>query len=146
MDNDDDIIHLTRNSVAIKISYMKDPFNEMKLFCYKMSAIIMSLSSIFIFVAVSLNHLVDIYGQITLDFPPDFLVKKEDLTKKYCKTVFPVVFLTASMSLFGVILFLYEMSSLTEQSQVKAQCAPKLAEQKALSEGSSICIICQENL
>ncbi|XP_036031575.1 uncharacterized protein LOC118574817 [Onychomys torridus] len=117
--------------VAIKISCMEDPVIEIQLFCYKMSAIILAVSSIFTLVAVTLNHLVDIYGQTTLDFPPDFPVKKEDIVKKHCTTVFSMGVLTATMSLFGVIFFLYEMISLTVQSQVKAQCASELAEQKA---------------
>ncbi|OBS59561.1 hypothetical protein A6R68_09314 [Neotoma lepida] len=117
--------------VAIKISSMNDPFTEIEFFCYRMSAIILGVSSILTFVAVTLNHLVDIYGHTTFDFPPYFPVKKEDIIKKHCTIVFPVGVLTANMSLFGAIMFLYEMSSLTVQSQVKAKCAPKLAEQKA---------------
>ncbi|KAL6089393.1 hypothetical protein STEG23_029392 [Scotinomys teguina] len=119
------------NLVAIKISCMKDLFIEFELFCYKISAIILGVSSIFTFVAVTLNHLVDIYGQTTLDFPPDFPVKKEDVIKKHCTNVFPIGVLIATLSLFGVIIFLYEMISLTEQNQLKAQCASKPAKQKA---------------
>ncbi|XP_059105988.1 uncharacterized protein LOC131898808 isoform X1 [Peromyscus eremicus] len=124
------LLVLIFTSVAIKISCLDDPFIEIQLFCYKMSAIILAVSSIFTLVTVTLNHLVDMYGQTTLDFPPDFPVKKEDIIKKHCTTVFPMGVLTATMSLFGVILFLCEMISLTEQSQVKAQCASNLAAQK----------------
>ncbi|XP_076418383.1 uncharacterized protein LOC143270919 [Peromyscus maniculatus bairdii] len=125
------ILVLIFTSVAIKISCMEDPFIEIQLFCYKMSAIILAVSSLFTLVTVTLNHLVDMYGQTTLDFPPDFPVKKEDIIKKHCTKVLPMGVLTATMSLFGVILFLYEMIFLTIQSRVRAPCASKLAEQKA---------------
>ncbi|XP_076418430.1 uncharacterized protein LOC143270938 [Peromyscus maniculatus bairdii] len=121
------ILVLIFTSVAIKISYMEEPFIEIQLFCYKMSAIILAVSSLFTLVTVTLNHLVDMYGQTTLEFPPDFPVKKEDIIKKHCTKVFPMGVLTATMSLFGVILFLYEMISLTIHSRVRAPCA----EQKA---------------
>ncbi|OBS59562.1 hypothetical protein A6R68_09315, partial [Neotoma lepida] len=111
---------MTRILVAIKISSMNDPFTEIEFFCYRMSAIILGVISILTFVAVTLNHLVNIYGHTTFDFPSYFPVKKEDIIKKHCTIVFPIGVLTASMSLFGAIMFLYEMSSLTVQSQVKA--------------------------
>ncbi|XP_037054654.1 LOW QUALITY PROTEIN: uncharacterized protein LOC114688997 [Peromyscus leucopus] len=134
------ILVLVFTSVAIKLSCMEDQFIEIQLFCYKMSAIILAVSSLFTLVTVTLNHLIDMYGQTTLDFSPDFPVKKEDIIKKHCTNVFPytVGVLTTTMSLFGVILFFYEMISLTVQSQVKAQCASNLAEQKVRSEGSGI--------
>ncbi|XP_036031822.1 uncharacterized protein LOC118575347 [Onychomys torridus] len=125
------ILVLIFSSVAIKISCMEDPFIEIQLFCYKMSAIILAVSSIFTLVTVTLNHLVDIYGETTLDFSPDFPVKKEDIIKKHYTNVFPMGVLTTVMSLFGTIFFLYAMISLTVQSQVKVQCASNLAEQKA---------------
>uniref|UniRef100_A0A8C8W3F4 Uncharacterized protein n=1 Tax=Peromyscus maniculatus bairdii TaxID=230844 RepID=A0A8C8W3F4_PERMB len=85
-----------------------------------MSAIILVVSSLFTLVTVTLNHLVDIYGQTTLDFSPHFPLKKEEIIKKHCTNVFPKGVLTATMSLFGVILFLCEMIALKVQSQVKA--------------------------
>nr|XP_006995842.1 uncharacterized protein LOC102903482 isoform X2 [Peromyscus maniculatus bairdii] len=124
------ILVLIFTSVAIKISCMEDRFIEIQLFCYKISAIILVVSSLFTLVTVTLNHLVDIYGQTTLEFSPDFPVKIEDIIQKHCTKVFPMGVLTATMSLFGVILFLCEMIALTVQSQVKAQCASILAEQK----------------
>ncbi|XP_076418410.1 uncharacterized protein LOC102913701 [Peromyscus maniculatus bairdii] len=125
------ILVLIFTSVAIKISYMEEPFIEIQLFCYKVSAIILAVSSLFTLVTVTLIHLVDMYEQTTLEFPPDFPVKKEDIIKKHCTKVFPMGVLTATMSLFGVILFLYKMISLTIHSRVRAPCASKLAEQKA---------------
>ncbi|XP_076419077.1 uncharacterized protein LOC143271091 [Peromyscus maniculatus bairdii] len=125
------ILVLIFTLVAIKISCMEDPFIEIQLFCYKMSAIFLAVSSLLTLVTVTLNHLVDMYGQTTLDFPPDFPVKKEDIIKKHCTNVFPMGVLTATMSLFGFILFLYETISLKMQSQVKAPCVSKRAEHKA---------------
>ncbi|XP_028719487.1 uncharacterized protein LOC114689311, partial [Peromyscus leucopus] len=124
------ILVLIFTSVSIKLSCMEDPFIDIQLFYYKMSAIILAVSSLFTLLTVTLNHLVDRYGQTTLDVSPDFPVKKEDIIKKHCTKVFPMGVLTATMSLFGVILFLCEMISLIVQSQVKAQCASNLAEQK----------------
>ncbi|XP_028718736.2 uncharacterized protein LOC114688289 [Peromyscus leucopus] len=124
------ILVLIFTSVAIKISCMEGPFIEIQLFCYKMSAIILAVSSLFTLITVTLNHLLDMYGQTTLDFPADFPVKKEDIIKKHCTKVFPMGILTAMMSLFGMILFLCEMIALKVQSQVKGQCASNLAEQK----------------
>ncbi|XP_076419078.1 uncharacterized protein LOC143271092 [Peromyscus maniculatus bairdii] len=124
------ILVLIFTSVAVKISCMEDQFIDIQLFCYKMSAIILAVSSLFTLVTVTLNHLVDIYGQTTLDFSPDFPVKMEDIIKKHCTKVFPMGVLTATMSLFGVILILCVMISLTVQSQVKARCASNLADQK----------------
>ncbi|XP_052599717.1 uncharacterized protein LOC128113814 [Peromyscus californicus insignis] len=118
-------------SVAIKISCMEDPFIEIQLFCYKMSAIILAVSSLFTLVTVTLNHLVDIYGQTTLDFSPDFPVKKKDIIKKHCTNMFPMGVLIGTMPLFGVTLFLCEMISLTVLSPVKAQYVSNLAEQKS---------------
>ncbi|XP_006995839.2 uncharacterized protein LOC102928997 [Peromyscus maniculatus bairdii] len=124
------ILVLVFTSVAIKISCMEDQLIEIQLFCYKISAIILAVSSLFTLVTVTLNYLVDMYGQTTLDFSPDFPVKMEDIIKKHCTKVFPMGVLTTTMSLFGVILFLCEMISLKVQSQVKAQYASNLAEQK----------------
>ncbi|KAL1766826.1 hypothetical protein HispidOSU_023608 [Sigmodon hispidus] len=125
------IIVLIFSSVAIKISFMKDPFTELQIFCYNMSIIILGVTSIFTFIAVSFNYLVDIYGQTTPDFPPYIPVKKEDIIKKHHTAVLPIGLLTSNMSLFGVIIFFYEMSSIKLQNKMKAQCASKLAERKA---------------
>ena len=116
-------------AIAIKISYMKDPFIEMQIYCYKVAALLLCISSFFTFVSVSWNHFVDHYGQTTLDFPPDFPVKKEALINKLYTAVFPVGVLVAAMSLFGIIVFLSEINSLKLQNQVKAKCASIVADQ-----------------
>ncbi|XP_075813115.1 uncharacterized protein LOC142840518 [Microtus pennsylvanicus] len=118
------------SAIAINIGCMKDPFIEMQLYCYKVAALVLCVSSIFTFVSVSWNHLVDHYGQTTLDFPPDFPVKKEALISKHYTVVFPIGVLIATMSLFGAIFFLFEIKSLKLKKQVKAKCAPIVADQE----------------
>ncbi|OBS66065.1 hypothetical protein A6R68_05397, partial [Neotoma lepida] len=103
------------------ISCMKDPFVEMEIYCYNVSALLWCGSSLFIFVSVSWNHFVDHYGQTTLDFPPYFPVNKEALISKYCTVVFPLGVLTAAISFFGAVIFLSKISILRLQSQMKAQ-------------------------
>lgn len=118
-------------AIAIKIGGMKDPFIEMQIYCYKMAALVLYVSSIFTFVSVSWNHFVDHYGQTTLDFPPDFPVKKEALISKHYTAVFPVGVLMTTISLIGVISFLSEMNSLKLQNQVKAKCASIVVDQES---------------
>ncbi|XP_041495885.1 uncharacterized protein LOC121439455 [Microtus oregoni] len=118
------------SAIAINIGCMKDPFIEMQLFCYKVAALVLCVSSIFTFVSVSWNHFVDHYGQTTLDFPPDFPVKKEALISKHYTVVFPIGVLIATMSLFGVTFFLFEINSLKLKNQVKAKCASIVADQE----------------
>ncbi|XP_032746341.1 uncharacterized protein LOC116889332 [Rattus rattus] len=122
---------LVFSAIAFKISCMKDPFLEIQIYCYKISALILGVSSLFTFVAVSWNHMVDLYGQTTLDFPPNFPVKKEALKSKHMTAVFPIGVLTATMALFGVIIFLSEISYLKLQSKLKAKCVSKVALQEA---------------
>ncbi|XP_028638333.1 uncharacterized protein LOC114633901 isoform X2 [Grammomys surdaster] len=113
--------------MAIKISCMTDPVVEMQIYCYKISALILAVSSVFTFVSVTWNHMVDLYGQTTLDFPSDFSVKKEDLRSKHLTAVFPVGLLISTMSLFGVIVFISEINDLKLQRPVKPKCATKTA-------------------
>ncbi|XP_075813122.1 uncharacterized protein LOC142840530 [Microtus pennsylvanicus] len=117
-------------SIANKIGCMKDPFIEMQIYCYKVAALVLYVSSIFTFVSVSWKHFVDHYGQTTLDFPPDFPVKKEALISKHYTAVFPVGVLMTTISLIGVIFFLSEMKSLKLQNQVKAKCASIVADRE----------------
>lgn len=124
-------IVLIFGAIAIKISCMKDPFVELQMHCYKVCALVLSVSSLFTCVSVSWNHFVDHYGQTTLDFPPDFPVKKEAVIGKHYTAVFPTGVLTASMSFLGVMFFLSEISSLKLQSQVKAPGACLVANQEA---------------
>ncbi|XP_031232496.1 uncharacterized protein LOC116095104 [Mastomys coucha] len=111
--------------MAIKLSFMKDSLVDMQICCYKVSALILSVSSVFTFVSVTWNHMVDLYGQTTLDFPSDFPVKKEALRNKHLTAMLPVGLLIATMSVFGVIMFLSEIRYLKLQSPVKAKYASK---------------------
>ncbi|XP_006256874.1 uncharacterized protein Samt1 [Rattus norvegicus] len=113
------------SAMAIKISFMKDPLVEMQIYCYKISAIILCVSSMFTFVSVTWNHMVDIYGQTTLEFPPDFPVKKEILRSKHLTAVFPIGLLIATMSFFGVFMFVSEIKHLKLQSSLKDKCGSK---------------------
>ena len=117
-------------AIAINIGCMKDPSIEMQLYCYKRAAIVLCVSSIFTFLSVSLNHFSDHYGQTTLDFPPEFPVKKEALISKHYTAVFPMGIVIATMSLFGVIFFLFELNSLKLKNQVKTKCASIMADQE----------------
>ncbi|XP_040599744.1 uncharacterized protein LOC121139815 [Mesocricetus auratus] len=121
---------LVFTAMAIKISCMKHPLVEMEIYCYQVSTLILSVSSLFTFASVSCNYLVDHYGQTTLDFLPDFPVKKDALISKHYTAVFPLGIITTTMSLFGVISFLSEISSLKLQSQVKAMCDSKLSKEE----------------
>ncbi|XP_021030312.1 uncharacterized protein LOC110303542 [Mus caroli] len=112
--------------MAIKISCMKNPLVEMQIYFYKISALTLSVSSMFTFVSVIWNHVVDLYGQTTLDFPYDFPVKKEALRSKHLTLVLPVGLLISTMSLFGVIMFLSEISNLKLQRPVKANDDSKM--------------------
>ncbi|KAL1765545.1 hypothetical protein HispidOSU_029901, partial [Sigmodon hispidus] len=113
-------IVLVFSAMAIKISCMKEPFAEVEIYCYKISALVLGVSSLFTFVSVIWNHFVDHYGQTTFDFPPDFPVKKEALISKHNTAVFPLGVVTTIVALFGVTVFLSEISSLKLQSQVKS--------------------------
>ncbi|ERE65208.1 hypothetical protein H671_xg20431 [Cricetulus griseus] len=109
--------------MAFMISCMRDRFIEMQVYCYKLSALFLCVSSLFTFVSVSWNYKVGLYGQNTLDFPPDFRVKKEVMISKHFAAIFTLGFLTPTMSLFGVTMFLAEERSFKLQSHVKAQSA-----------------------
>uniref|UniRef100_A0A8C6G6H1 Uncharacterized protein n=1 Tax=Mus spicilegus TaxID=10103 RepID=A0A8C6G6H1_MUSSI len=113
------------------ISSQKHPFVEMQIYCYKTSALILFLSRMFTYVSLTWNHMVDLYGQTTLDFPPDFPVKKEALRSKHLRAVLPVRLLISTMSLLGVIIRVSEICYLKLQSPVKAKCASKTALLKA---------------
>ncbi|ERE65290.1 hypothetical protein H671_xg20361, partial [Cricetulus griseus] len=124
-------IVLVFGAIGIKISYMKDPFLNLQMYCYKACALILCVSSLYTLVSVSWNHFVDHYGHTTFDFPPNFPVKKEALIKKHYTAVFPIGLLTTAMSYFGMCFFLTERRSLKLQSQTKAQHACILADQEA---------------
>lgn len=117
-------------SAAIRVSFTKASLPYIQIVCYKCSVLILIISSLCTIISVTWNHVVDLYGKSTLDFPPTFPVKKEALIKKHSTPVFPIGLLTTTLSLIGVIMFLIEIRSLKVQSNLNAQHASKPAGQK----------------
>ncbi|XP_031232461.1 uncharacterized protein LOC116095078 [Mastomys coucha] len=132
-------------SAAIKVSIIKASVPEIQIVCYKCSILILILSSLCTIISVTWNHVVDLYGKTTLDFPPTFPVKKEDLIKKHSTYVFPIGLLTATLSLFGAIMFLFEIRALKVQSKLNAQHASKQADDRSINEVPGVCTMCQES-
>lgn len=139
-------IVLVFTAVAINIGCIKDPFAEVEIYCYKIFALVLCVSSIFTFVSVTCNNFVDHYGQTTFTFPPDIPVKKKVLISKHYIAVFPLGVVTIIVALFGVIFFLSEISSLKLQSQVKCQNTDTVTDKEVWNEGSCIFNICQRGL
>lgn len=100
------------NLLAIRVSISKPSFPKTQILCYKCSILILVLSSLCTIISVTGNHVVDLYGNTTLDFPHSFPVNKLDLVKKHRTPVVPLGVLTATLSLLGVIMFLFEVRSL----------------------------------
>uniref|UniRef100_A0A8C6GQ92 Uncharacterized protein n=1 Tax=Mus spicilegus TaxID=10103 RepID=A0A8C6GQ92_MUSSI len=71
------------SSAALRVSIIKASVPEIQIVCYKCSVLILILSSLCTIISVTWNHVVDLYGNTTLDFPPTFPVKKEALIKKH---------------------------------------------------------------
>ncbi|NP_001243188.1 spermatogenesis associated multipass transmembrane protein 2-like [Mus musculus] len=113
------------SSAALRVSILKASISEIQIVCYKCSVLILILSSLCTIISVTWNHVVDLYGNTTLDFPPNFPVKKDALIKKHSTHVFPMGLITTTLSLFGVIMFLYEIRSLKVQRKLNAQHASK---------------------
>ncbi|XP_034340645.1 uncharacterized protein LOC117694065 [Arvicanthis niloticus] len=133
------------SSAAIRVSIIKASIPEIQIVCYKISVLILIFSSLCTIISVTWNHVVEFYGETILDFPPTFPVKKEALIRKYSTHVFPLGLLTTTLSLFGVIMFLFEISSLKIQKKLNAYHASKRADDRPINEGSVICKMCQEN-
>ncbi|XP_028719107.2 uncharacterized protein LOC114688747 [Peromyscus leucopus] len=119
------------SSATIRVSIVRASVPEIQILCYKCCVLILLLSSLCTALSVTWNHVVDLYGKTTLDFPPTFPVRKEDLIKKHHTHVFPIGILTATLSLFAMIMFLFEIRSLKLQSNLNAHGASKQANQNA---------------
>ena len=132
------------NSAALRVSIIKASDPEIKIACYKCSIFILTLSSLCTIISVTWNHVVDLYGNTTLDFPPTFPVKKEALIKKHNTHVFPMGLVTTTLSLFGVIMFLYEIRSLKVQKKLNAQHVSKQSDDRSINEHACVCQMCQE--
>ncbi|KAL6091259.1 hypothetical protein STEG23_031108 [Scotinomys teguina] len=119
------------SSATIRVSIIRASVPEIQIRCYKCCVLILIVSSLCTALSVTWNHVADLYGKTTLDFPPTFPVRKEALIKKHYTHVFPMGILTATLSLFAMIMFLFEIRSLKLQSHLKAQRASKQANQNA---------------
>lgn len=131
------------SSASIRVSIIKASVPDIQIMCYKCSILILILSSLCTIISVTWNHVVDLYGETTLDFPPNFPVKKEALIKKHITHVFPMGLLTTTLSLLSIIMFLFEIRSLKVQSKWNAQHAYKPSEDGTINEGSGVCPMCQ---
>ena len=131
-------------SAAIRVSIIKASVPEIQIVCYKCSILILILSSICTIISVTWNHVADFYGETTLDFPPNFPVKKEALIKKHSTHVFPLGLLTTTLSLFSIIMFLFEIRSLRVKRKLNDQHACTQSEDITINEGSGMCPMCQQ--
>ncbi|XP_040599960.1 uncharacterized protein LOC121139949 [Mesocricetus auratus] len=120
---------LVFNSVIIRLTIIKASDLEIQMLCYKCCVYILVLSSFCTVLSVTWNHVVDLYGETTFDFPPNFPVRKEDLIKKHHTHVFPIGVMTTILSLLAVITFLFEIRSLKLESNLKALNASKQVDQ-----------------
>ena len=132
------------SSAALRVSILKASVPEILIVCYKCSVLILILSSLCTIISVTWNHVVDLYGNTTLDFPPTFPVKKEALIKKHNTHVFPMGLVTTTLLLFGVIMFLYEIRSLKVQKKLNAQHVSKQSDDRSINEHACVCQMCQE--
>ncbi|XP_027287988.1 uncharacterized protein LOC113837593 [Cricetulus griseus] len=119
------------SSSAIRVSIIKASVPEIQMICYKCCVFILFISSLCTVLSVTWNHVVDLYGETTLDFPPNFPVRKEALIKKHHTHVFPIGVTTTILSLLGMIMFLFEIRSLKTQHNLNVQDASKQADQMA---------------
>ncbi|EGV95061.1 hypothetical protein I79_015252 [Cricetulus griseus] len=106
--------------VAIRISIIKAEVPDIQVVCYKGYALVLVLSGLCTVLSVTWNHVVDLYGETTLDFPPNFPVRKEALIKKHHTHVFPIGIMATILSLVSVVMILIEIRSLKLQRKVKA--------------------------
>ncbi|KAL1765439.1 spermatogenesis associated multipass transmembrane 2, partial [Sigmodon hispidus] len=103
------------SSAAIRVNIIKVSVPEIQILCYKCCSVILVLSSLCTALSVTWNHVVDLYGESTLDFPPTFPVRKIALVKKHYTHVFPIGIMTTILSLLGMVMFLFEIRSLKQQ-------------------------------
>ncbi|XP_023564493.1 uncharacterized protein LOC101562067 [Octodon degus] len=96
-------------TVAFIVSRSKTNYQDFLTLYYTFSALLLLLSSGCVALAVSWNYTMDLSGQSTLDFPLEFPVEKEDVTKKHSSYVFPLGISTAALSFLDAILCLYSM-------------------------------------
>ncbi|XP_021115075.1 uncharacterized protein LOC101723451 [Heterocephalus glaber] len=106
--------------VAFLVSRLKPTYPEFLRLYYRSAALLLFLSSGSVALAVSWNYAMDISGQSTLDFPLEFTVGKETVTKKHFSYVFPLGIVTATLSLLSGILCFGPMSFTKPKSMAAA--------------------------
>ncbi|EGV93070.1 hypothetical protein I79_000424 [Cricetulus griseus] len=116
-------IVLIFTSVAIMVCWIRAPYPEFMILCYNTSILFLILNIICTVLAVSWNHLADIYGESTLDFPPSFPVGKDDLIGKQKSHVFPLGMLTAVLSILSIIMLLYETWLIKPDTRIRPSVA-----------------------
>lgn len=112
-------ITLYFGSLAIWASWTKNQYPEFLEVCYNISALFLALSCFCITVTVGWNFIIDIYGETTLDFPPNFPVGRHMVKVKYISYVLPLGITSASLALVGALLFSYEWYSNIQWFQEK---------------------------
>ncbi|XP_021485157.1 uncharacterized protein LOC110543030 [Meriones unguiculatus] len=116
---------------AIRVRIIKVSVPEMEILCSRCSVLFLVLSSLCTIISVTWNHVVDLYGKTTLDFPPTFPVRKAALIRKHTTHMISVGILTIALSLLRVIMFLFNIRSSKGQRKLNAQISSKQANQTA---------------
>ncbi|CAH6785694.1 LOC102554799 [Phodopus roborovskii] len=116
-------IVLVFTSVAIMVCWIRAPYPDFMILCYKTSVLFLILNIICTVLAVSWNHVADIYGKSTLDFPPTFPVGKVDLVRKQKTHVFPQGILMAVLSIISIIMLLHELWLIKPKVRVRPSVA-----------------------
>ncbi|XP_010616010.1 uncharacterized protein LOC104857662 [Fukomys damarensis] len=110
---------LILSTVAFLVSRLEPTYPEFLRLYYRSSALLLFLSSGCVALAVSWNYAMDMYGHSTLDFPGEFAVDKEAVTKKHFSYVFPLGIVTATLSLLSGILSFGVLSFTQPKDQVR---------------------------
>nr|XP_058147460.1 uncharacterized protein LOC131277209 [Dasypus novemcinctus] len=122
-------IVLVFGSEALWVSWINGPYPDFLQTCYNNAAIFLFLAGTCTLTTVSWNFAVDFLGQTTLNFPENFPVDKEILTRKHLSYVFPLGITTVIVSLISSAMFLCEKYLIKRQNQVKPMNLTKFLKQ-----------------
>ncbi|KAG8519781.1 hypothetical protein J0S82_016524 [Galemys pyrenaicus] len=114
------------SSLALLIEWVNNRYPEFLRIYYKFSTVFLFLGSICTMTAVIWNFLADASEQTALQFPPNFPVRKEMLTKKHLPSTLPLGLATSTFSLLSSIIFFSEMCFSKQTAQVFPLKAAKL--------------------
>ncbi|KAM7041383.1 uncharacterized protein WM277_010775 isoform 1-T1 [Molossus nigricans] len=112
-------------SLAVWASWINAPYPDFFRLCYNIAASHLFFSCFCITLAVSWNFAVDIYGQTTLEFPPNFLVRKEMVNTKHISYVLPLGVTAASLSLISAVIFSVDRCSIKPLHEMKVRATAK---------------------